>query len=133
MSQTARVMRTSPAGSVAANGATTDGTSPPAVVHPPIPISEALQSRGPAQAPATGGRRSSTKHVLEHPATVIPEAAPVADARTGFDYPTVLRGSTPHFNVYYDPSLALMAPRSQMASWPAAKVSTHSWSRTSRA
>jgi hypothetical protein len=26
-------------------------------------------------------------------------------AKTGFDYPTVLRGSTPHFNVYYDPSL----------------------------
>ena len=40
-----------------------------------------------------------------HPAVVIPAAAPAASPKTGFDYPTVLRGSTPHFNVYYDPAL----------------------------
>jgi hypothetical protein len=106
MSETTRTTRQPHAGTVGANG-TTDGTSPQAVVRPPIPISEALRSGGPAQAHATSGRMSSTRHVLEHPAIVIPEAAPVAVATTGFDYPTVLRGSTPHFNVYYDPSLGV--------------------------
>ena len=109
MSETARVVRQPQAGTAAANGArvqtTNGGAPPPAVLRPPIPIAEALQPRERLEAPVAAGRMSTTKHVLEHPATVIPEAAPTADAATGFDYPAVLRGSTPHFNVYYDPSL----------------------------
>ena len=105
MSGTTKVMRPPQSETVAANNATTNGAPPPAVVHPPIPIAEALQPEGRSQAPAASGRLSSSKHVLEHPAIVIPEAAPAPVAKTGFDYPTVLRGSTPHFNVYYDPGL----------------------------
>jgi hypothetical protein len=105
MPQTTRLMRIPQTETVAANGATADGTSPPAVVRPPIPISEALQPNGRREAPAARERLSTFKHVLEHPAVAIPEAAPATSPKTGFDYPTVLRGSTPHFNVYYDPGL----------------------------
>lgn len=44
-------------------------------------------------------------HVLALPAReiVIPEKA--ADAKTGFDFASTLRGSTAHFNVYYETSL----------------------------
>ena len=110
MSETTRAMRQPQAGTAAANGATVetpthDGTRPPAVLRPPIPIAEALHPRERLEAPVAAGRMSTTKHVLEHPSLVIPEAAPAATPQTGFDYPTVLRGSTPHFNVYYDPAL----------------------------
>jgi hypothetical protein len=110
MSETTRAMRQPQAGTAAANGATVetpthDGTRPPAVLRPPIPIAEALHPRERLEAPVAAGRMSTTKHVLEHPSLVIPEAAPAATPQTGFDYPTVLRGSTPHVNVYYDPAL----------------------------
>jgi hypothetical protein len=59
MSEPTKVKRPRQAETVAANGSTTDGTSHAAVVHPPIPISEALRSSGSREAPATSGRVSS--------------------------------------------------------------------------
>jgi hypothetical protein len=50
------------------------------------------------EVPAVGRR----PHVFAPPGTYVAErVAP----RVGFDYPTTLRGSTAHFNVYYDPAL----------------------------
>ena len=82
MSEATKVVHPPEAGTVAANGVTADGASRPAVVHPPIPISQALAPTARSQVPATSGRLSSTKHVLEHPSIVIPETAPAAVAKT---------------------------------------------------
>ena len=72
----------------------------------PVPIGERLRAPGTGETSPRGARppRGTTKHVFEHPALEI-SAAAAALLPTGFDYPTVLRGSTPHFNVYYDPTL----------------------------
>ena len=55
------------------------------------------------EVPAVGRR----PHVFAPPGTHVAErVAP----RVGFDYPTTLRGSTAHFNVYYDPALGANGP-----------------------
>jgi len=55
------------------------------------------------EVPAVGRR----PHVLAPPGTQVAErVAP----RVGFDYPTTLRGSTAHFQVYYDPALGANGP-----------------------
>ncbi len=43
--------------------------------------------------------------VFRHPRSILHERAVKAVPKVGFVYPTVLEGSTTHFNVYYDPSL----------------------------
>ena len=81
-----------------------DGASARAVL-PPAPIADLLQHVESDRDGITPRQPASVnRHVLEHPAVAIAERLEAA-APTGFDYPAVLRGSTPHFNVYYDPAL----------------------------
>ncbi len=44
-------------------------------------------------------------HVFVHPRSTLLDRVVPAAPKVGFDYPATLRGSTSHFNVYYDPSL----------------------------
>ena len=66
----------------------------------PLPDTEALT-------PTIKPRAAGQPHVFVHPGT---QVAPSVAPRVGFDYPVTLRGSTAHFNVYYDPSLATSGP-----------------------
>ncbi len=43
--------------------------------------------------------------VFVRPGKEVPAPKKAADAKTGFDYASTLRGSTAHFNVYYEPAL----------------------------
>lgn len=43
--------------------------------------------------------------IFRHPQSMLLDRAIPAAPKVGFDYPATLRGSTSHFNVYYDPSL----------------------------
>ena len=68
--------------------------------------------RGVSQGEMPVGRMESTikPHVLAHPVKEIATgklsgSAKVATGKVGFDFPATLRGSTTHFNVYYNPSL----------------------------
>ena len=63
-------------------------------------------------APPSAGRRA---HVFQKRESADFEAAigsgaPAGAGVTGFAYPATLRGSTAHFNVYYDPSLGANGP-----------------------
>jgi hypothetical protein len=58
--------------------------------------------------PTTKPRAAGQPHVLVHPGTSV--AVTAAAPRVGFDYPATLRGSTAHFNVYYNPSLGTGGP-----------------------
>jgi len=46
-------------------------------------------------------------HVFKHTRSIVLDRAVPAAPQVGFVYPTILRGSTAHFNVYYDPSLGV--------------------------
>jgi hypothetical protein len=82
----------------------TEGTTITAApLRPPENIADVLRGQVTPHEPTR--RPGPPKHVFEHPGMIIAEASPAAQPATGFDYPTVLRGSTPHFTVYYDPGL----------------------------
>jgi hypothetical protein len=68
--------------------------------------------RGVSQGEMPVGKMEGTvkPHVLAHPVKEITTgklagSAKIATGKVGFDFPATLRGSTTHFNVYYDPSL----------------------------
>ena len=114
-----------------ASGVTMPRPGRQAAAAPPPPSGQRMQGSGrqttsappPPAKGMPGSIRSGTgmeaapsaPRILRKPDGGIPEhlaerSAPSAGVRTGFDYPSTLRGSTAHFNVYYDPSLGANGP-----------------------